>query len=443
MIRFGVGIRCRVLALVVGLVGLAGLQAAAPKDAPDFAVRSGLPNVAAKAAAGDEEVRVAFLGGSITAAPGWRVHALAELRRIYPRATFTEIFAAVPGTGSDYGAARVERDVLRHRPDLLFVEFAVNDGTGSPLVEGCMEGIVRQTWAANPRTDVCFVYTVAETQVAARRAGERPGVVQSMEKIAAHYAIPTVDFGVEVVRRLETGDLVFSAPAAVEVDEHGRNAKGQLVFTRDKVHPTPAGHLIYAERLALALPDFLRAGGRGAHVLPARLAALDGQRSRLVPLAELGAARRGDWRELATDDPVMRQAGRMAPPTMVSFAPGAAVEFRFQGTRVGLIGLKGSDNGEFQVNIDDLPAEKGTFFDRFSTPGRHVLKPWFSSRPLPEGEHRVRIELLATKIDKAAVMRTTSSPIVDPAPFAPHGLYLCGVLLVGELVEPPPPRVGR
>jgi hypothetical protein len=44
---------------------------------------SGLPNVAAKLARGDE-VRVAFLGGSITAAPGWRVFTLDHLRRTYP-----------------------------------------------------------------------------------------------------------------------------------------------------------------------------------------------------------------------------------------------------------------------------------------------------------------------------------------------------------------------
>ena len=56
---------------------------------------------------------------------------LTTFQRAYPKTTFVEINAAVSGTGSDYGAPRLQRDVLRHRPDLLFVEFAVNDGAGS------------------------------------------------------------------------------------------------------------------------------------------------------------------------------------------------------------------------------------------------------------------------------------------------------------------------
>ncbi len=40
----------------------------------------------------------------------------------------------------------------------------LNDGSGTPPVEAQMEGIVRQTWAGHPRTDLAFVYTVAETQ---------------------------------------------------------------------------------------------------------------------------------------------------------------------------------------------------------------------------------------------------------------------------------------
>jgi lysophospholipase L1-like esterase len=66
------------------------------------------------------------------------------LRTLFPQLTVTEIVAGLPGTGSNLGACRLERDVLRHRPDLLFVEFAVND-TGSPpeRIERSMEGIVR------------------------------------------------------------------------------------------------------------------------------------------------------------------------------------------------------------------------------------------------------------------------------------------------------------
>lgn len=416
----------------------APLLLCAAEAPPESHARAGLPNVAAKLARG-ETVRVAFLGGSITAAAGWRPLTLANLRREYPRANFTEIFAAVSGTGSDYGAPRLQRDVLRHAPDLLFVEFAVNDGAGSPRVEAQMEGIVRQTWAANPRTDICFVYTVNENSVKALLAGGYQSAAVSMEKIAAHYGIPSLNFGVEIARRAAAGTLLMSAPATVPADAAGNDAQGRLIFTRDKTHPTEAGHKVYAERLAHALPGFLRAGSAGPHVSPPPFSPHHWQRARLVSVAE--TVRDARWRAVPPDDVhVTTQTPALVPPTWVSFTPGATIEFRFKGTALGLVGLKGPENGRFRVTVDDQPPETGTLFDSYSTPGRFVLARWFYAKPLADTEHRVRLELLDTKIDKAAIMAKAGKAIPDPKPYEPHGLYLSGFLIVGEVVGPVSPH---
>ncbi|WP_286177263.1 SGNH/GDSL hydrolase family protein [Rhodopirellula sp. JC639] len=118
------------------------------REAVECHPRGGLPNFIAKAQAG-ETVHVAYLGGSITAAPGWRVQSRQWLQEQYPEATVNEIHAAIGGTGSDLGVFRLGRDVLQHHPDLLFVEFAVNDGGASPeRIHKAMEGIVRQTCTA-------------------------------------------------------------------------------------------------------------------------------------------------------------------------------------------------------------------------------------------------------------------------------------------------------
>ena len=209
--------RCLFLGLIFPLALVRGAELT------EFHVRGGLPNVAAKIARG-EEVRVAFLGGSITAAAGWRPMTLTTFQRAYPKTNFVEINAAVSGTGSDYGAPRLQRDVLRHRPDLLFVEFAVNDGTGSPRVEARMEGIVRQTWAANLHTDICFVYTVSDGMLKDLLAGNYQSTARSMENVAAHYGIPSFNFGVEVARRIAAGTLVMAAPESVKADAEGRDA---------------------------------------------------------------------------------------------------------------------------------------------------------------------------------------------------------------------------
>src|SRR5689334_12966880 len=100
--------------------------AAAPKfssvEAKLSRSRNGLGNVIAKLRDG-EPVKVAYLGGSITAAPGWRVQTLKWFQQEFPKAQVKEINAAIGGTGSDLGVFRVQHDALQHHPDLLFVEF--------------------------------------------------------------------------------------------------------------------------------------------------------------------------------------------------------------------------------------------------------------------------------------------------------------------------------
>ena len=114
--------------LFCGAFSSAAFSAPAASE-PELHARSGLPRLATP----KDELRVAYLGGSITAAAdGWRTLTTEYLRNRFPNTVVTEISAGLPGTGSDLGACRLERDVLRHRPDLLFVEFAVNDTNTPP-----------------------------------------------------------------------------------------------------------------------------------------------------------------------------------------------------------------------------------------------------------------------------------------------------------------------
>lgn len=125
--------------------------------------RNGLPNFLAKANTAGAEIKIGYFGGSITAQNGWRPKTLAHFQQAYPQANFSEINAAIGGTGSDLGVFRLKQDVLDQTPDLMFVEFAVNDGGASPeQIFRCMEGIVRQTWRTLPECDICFLYTLTE-----------------------------------------------------------------------------------------------------------------------------------------------------------------------------------------------------------------------------------------------------------------------------------------
>lgn len=405
--------------LVTALFALPVVQAAEAE--PELHIRGGLPRLAARAAAGGE-LRVAYLGGSITAAEGWRSLTTAYLRTKFPKLNVVEIAAGLPGTGSDLGVCRLEYDVLRHRPDLLFVEFAVNDtGTPAEQIERTMEGIVRQARRSCPQVELCFVYTVSTPGLPDLQAGRFPPAARAMENVATHYNIPTLHFGFEVVRRIAAGSLIFKAPEA-PADER--------TFSLDGVHPTPAGHRVYFDTLERSLPELLAVPASGSTALPTPLRADNWEGAGLRLFATLKAT--GKWSEVPRNDPNLAGATKaLLPPTWRASEPGTTVEFEFTGTRVGLLGIAAPDSGEFRVTVDDLAPVTGTFFDSYASPTFCRQRTWFYPGELPAGPHRVRVELLGTKIDKAAIKASAGKPITDPAPYAPNRLTLCGALVIG------------
>ena len=162
-----------ILITALGVLPLLGVTAALGQSQPTSPLppvvqeRGSLPHVFAKLKAG-KPVTIAYFGGSITAGAGASDGEKTSYRALvgqwftttFPQASVTNVNAAIGGTGSDLGAFRLKRDVLGHHPDLVFVEYAVNDnGTPDIMVDRAMEGIVRQIRRADPATDVCFVYT--------------------------------------------------------------------------------------------------------------------------------------------------------------------------------------------------------------------------------------------------------------------------------------------
>ena len=243
------------------LLGAESPPTFAPVKAELLRPRDGLGNVIAKLQAG-QPVRIAYLGGSITAAAGWRVQTREWFSQRFSQAKIEEIDAAIGGTGSDLGVFRVDWDALRHKPDLLFVEFAVNDGGASAeRIWQAMEGIVRQTWAANPQTDICFVYTYCVGQENDLREGLCPRAASAMEILADHYGIPSINFALKVVELQRAGKLVFKSDEPTEA--------GVIRFSQDGVHPLTEGHRIYTQLVAEAVENLewlAKHVGSGIHI---------------------------------------------------------------------------------------------------------------------------------------------------------------------------------
>ena len=155
-------------------------------------------------------MKVAYLGGSITAQNGWRLYSLDWFKLLFPKAIFSEINAAIGGTGSDFGVFRLKDQVLKYLPDLVFVEFAVNDGdTPTEKIVWSMEGIIRQIWESNPNTDTCFIYTIKADFLESEQDGNLPNSAKAMEKVADHFGIPSINFGFEVSKMVSSNQLIF------------------------------------------------------------------------------------------------------------------------------------------------------------------------------------------------------------------------------------------
>ncbi len=394
--------------------------------------RGGLPNLFAKLEQGGQ-VRIAYLGGSITAQAGWRPKTLKWFGEQFPNAKVSEINAAIGGTGSDLGVFRLNHDVLVHKPDLLFVEFAVNDGGASPeQIYRCMEGIVRQTWANNPKTDICFVYTLAGNMLQTLQQGVFPRSATAMEKIAAHYNIPSIHMGIEVARLEKEGKLIFKGPKPKTEEE--KTALGdKILFSPDAVHPyTDSGHQLYLEAVVRSMADIRKQGVKGPHSLPKCFVADNWQAAKMVPL---GRTKLSDgWQKL---DPAAENlskwfSGRLGEMWKAD-KPGESISFSFRGTLVRIYDLVGPDCGQVIIQVDDRPAVVRPRFDAYCT--YHRLQTLNVAQGLPDAVHTVKLTIHADQPDKAAILSKRNEKMDDPKRFDGTAWYAGAVLILGDLVD--------
>ncbi len=75
---------------------------------------------------------------------------LAELKTIYPYAVINVINTSIGGENSVSGAKRFKNEVLVHKPDVLFIDYALNDrGIGTEKAKIAWESMIRTALKKN------------------------------------------------------------------------------------------------------------------------------------------------------------------------------------------------------------------------------------------------------------------------------------------------------
>lgn len=397
-------------------------------NAKERNTRDGLPNALDKLTRG-QRVTVGYFGGSITRQEGWRPRTTSWLKARFPDAEIVEINAAISGTGADLGAARIERDVLIHRPDLVFVEFVVN---GAALRD--VEGIVRKIWSDNPLADICFVYTLRSDQVASYAPGSEPVFPSSLtafETIAEYYGIPGIFFGYVL------GELYARDKLVPKTDEL-IDAEGRFAFTKDGVHPVGPGDQLYAGAVARSIRYMGEQGLRpGAHVLKAPMDPHNWEKASMKDAADFTSEL--DVLDTAAEDfgKALPYAGlvdtikQMYPRLVKMKTPGDSITVAFEGTAFGIADAGGPFSGRLGVVID---GREPAAVERFMVYNSYLRHQYFFLPELEDGRHTVTLTLLSETADKRQIVRNKADYDRNPDAYQNNEAYIGKIIVVGRFI---------
>lgn len=395
------------------------------KKIQELKIRNGLPNFFAKTLHGDS-IKVAYLGGSITAQDGWRVYSFNWFKQRFPKAAFSEINAAIGGTGSDFGVFRLHDQVLRFNPDLVFVEFAVNDSNSpSEKIIRSMEGIVRQIWQQNPRIEICFIYTIKDSFLETEKNGLLPPSAVTMEKVADRYGIPSINFGFEVSRMVSSNHLIFKG----ESKELGE----RKVFSPDGVHPYPEiGHVIYSDILKRSFETMISNNKAVSkkHTMPTPLAFDYFSNSGMIDFTEAKLSK--NWEVLKiVEQPMFSDFGRYLTKIGKANRTGETLMVHFKGRAIGAYDIMGPDAGKVIIELDGSVKDTICRFDEYCTYRR---MNYFIIDCLEDKDHIAVFTVLSEPFNKAEILQKRGNVMEDPDDYKQNNWYVGKILIDGYLL---------
>ena len=315
-----------------------------------------------------ENMVVGVIGGSITqgaaaSSPENRYGNLVASwwRETFPKAKVTFINAGIGATGSDYGALRVQRDLLSHKPDFVIVEYAVNDGNTQASAE-TLEGLLRQILKQPNHPAVVMLFMM----------NQRGGNAQEwFAKVGDHYGLPMISYRDSLWAEIQAGRMTWRD------------------ISPDEVHPNDRGHA-YAARFVTSLLDQARKTLPADDALPR---VPDPPTPRFTDLFEHTALIEADLLKPTTNSGWSLESKSHC---WKSDQPGSRIEFGIEGRVIFTMHyvVKGP-MGRAKVSVDGKAAtDLEGWFDQTWGGYRQTRQV---AQALAPGKHRVCFEILPEK----------------------------------------------
>lgn len=183
---------------------------------------------AMKRAQAGEKITIGTIGGSITQGTAasttderYANRALQWWAKAFPKAQLDFVNAGIGATDSYIGVHRVDADLLSKKPDVVIVEFSVND-TDAALNLQTYDSLVRKILQAENHPAVILLFTTQE---------DGTSLQDTHMQIGSSYNLPMISYKNAVLPEIEAGKFTWKD------------------ISPDNIHPNSVGHGIIGELL--------------------------------------------------------------------------------------------------------------------------------------------------------------------------------------------------
>lgn len=183
---------------------------------------------AMKRAQAGEKITIGTIGGSITQGTAasttderYANRALQWWAKAFPKAQLDFVNAGIGATDSYIGVHRADADLLSKKPDVVIVEFSVND-TDAALNLQTYDSLVRKILQAENHPAVILLFTTQE---------DGTSLQDTHMQIGSAYNLPMISYKNAVLPEIEAGKFTWKD------------------ISPDNIHPNSVGHGIIGELL--------------------------------------------------------------------------------------------------------------------------------------------------------------------------------------------------